>query len=527
MHFPRLLSVVCLLAGAALLQAQDHPYVKKPLRPVNINRGGTSPTVSLDGVFGVNNVNGPLVKFTFNSTHPAMYLELYPDITPKTVANFRRYINDGRYDKTFIHRSEPNFVLQGGGYYHTPYPYNHIPTYSPIENEFKLSNLPGTIAMAKLGGDLNSATSEWYFNLANNSFLDAPDQKFTVFGRLIYQGLAAAQQINRLPVANRNTSPNGPFARVPFTTIDNKNYEVRLEDAADLPFLKLTSGANGYLRISAGSSNAAVVKAELTSSGLKLTTGSGVGSATITVRATDPFGRAVETKFVASSVNPNLPTVGIVLVQPDTREGSTTPGRVRLTRTGSLTNKLPVTLNFAGSTAANGTDLKPVSTVATIPAGAASVDVAVTSINDTVLEGIERFAVTVSPSSAYNITPVRTASVVITDNDVPSVGMAILDAVATERTTDKAVVRFTRSGSTAASLAVALQFSGNAEAVKDFTPSPASFTIPAGQTTANLTIAAVADNVKEAAESIVLKAAPSRSYNAPVNELAIKLQNAP
>jgi peptidyl-prolyl cis-trans isomerase A (cyclophilin A) len=85
-------------------------------------------------------------------------------------------------------------VLQGGGFTVTNRGTTNalvltIPTFPPITNEFRigrrLSNVYGTIAMAKLDGDTNSATSQWFFNLANNSFLDAADTNdfFVVFGR--------------------------------------------------------------------------------------------------------------------------------------------------------------------------------------------------------------------------------------------------------------------------------------------------------------------------------------------------------
>jgi peptidyl-prolyl cis-trans isomerase A (cyclophilin A) len=73
-----------------------------------------------------------------------------------------------------------------------PAPYIHPnPTFPPIRNEFGVgahySNVYGTIAMAKLPGDTNSATSQWFINLTNNAFLDAPDSNnyFTVFGKVI------------------------------------------------------------------------------------------------------------------------------------------------------------------------------------------------------------------------------------------------------------------------------------------------------------------------------------------------------
>ena len=115
----------------------------------------------------------------------AVDVALFGQQKPITVANFLNYVNQGRYFKidptngqlasSFVHRSIPGFVIQGGGYLGTVNPGNpanaqptqvlHFPA---IQNEPGISNTRGTIAMAKIGGQPNSATSEWFINLANN-----------------------------------------------------------------------------------------------------------------------------------------------------------------------------------------------------------------------------------------------------------------------------------------------------------------------------------------------------------------------
>jgi cyclophilin family peptidyl-prolyl cis-trans isomerase len=107
-------------------------------------------------------------------------VRLYDTATPLNVANLLNYINSNRYDGTFIHRSIPGFVIQGGGYFYDA-PSNtapHIQQFDQVMNEPGISNLRGTIAMAKLpppeeggppNGGPNSATSEWFFNLSDNN----------------------------------------------------------------------------------------------------------------------------------------------------------------------------------------------------------------------------------------------------------------------------------------------------------------------------------------------------------------------
>ncbi len=116
-------------------------------------------------------------------------LELFDD-TPATQANFLGYVNDGDYNGVHMHRLVPGFVLQGGGYTWNGSFYDHIPTDPPVVNEFGRSNLDGTIAMAKVGDDPDSATSEFFFNYGDNSAnLDNQNGGFTVFARVLGNGM--------------------------------------------------------------------------------------------------------------------------------------------------------------------------------------------------------------------------------------------------------------------------------------------------------------------------------------------------
>jgi cyclophilin family peptidyl-prolyl cis-trans isomerase len=123
-----------------------------------------------------------------------------------------RYVQSGRYQNEFSHRLVPGFVLQGGGFTLSNNIISAIPTYPTITNEFgvgqKFSNVAGTIAMAKVGGDTNSASSQWFFNLVNNTFLDAPDTNnfFVVFGHVI-QGTNVLNLFNQFKNWSSNPAP--------------------------------------------------------------------------------------------------------------------------------------------------------------------------------------------------------------------------------------------------------------------------------------------------------------------------------
>jgi len=104
---------------------------------------------------------------------------------PKNVANFLTYVNNGDYDNSIFHRLIYGFVLQGGQYYSDGSKLLNIPANAPVVNEFKVSNTKYTVSMAKLGGQPNSATNNFFINLNNNSAnLDFTNDGFTVFGKI-------------------------------------------------------------------------------------------------------------------------------------------------------------------------------------------------------------------------------------------------------------------------------------------------------------------------------------------------------
>ncbi|KDC55560.1 peptidylprolyl isomerase [Pseudoalteromonas sp. S3431] len=119
-----------------------------------------------------------------NTSQGVIEINLFDQQTPKTVENFLSYVQDDSYNETVIHRSVSNFVIQGGGFTFSD-SLDAITTKPTVINEPVFSNVKGTIAMAKLSGDANSATSQWFFNITDNSAaLDTQNGGFTVFGQI-------------------------------------------------------------------------------------------------------------------------------------------------------------------------------------------------------------------------------------------------------------------------------------------------------------------------------------------------------
>lgn len=139
-------------------------------------------------------------------------VNLYDHATPTTVANFLDYVNNGAYTSAIVHRSVPGFVVQGGGYgFNLSWPATSIPANSAITNEPEFSNLRGTIAMAKTSQP-DSATNQWFFNLADNSAnLDVSNEGFTVFGEIVGNGTDVVDAIADLQRFNYGS----PFNELP------------------------------------------------------------------------------------------------------------------------------------------------------------------------------------------------------------------------------------------------------------------------------------------------------------------------
>ncbi len=156
-------------------------------------------------------------------------LELDPVAAPNTVANFFQYVSDGFYDGTVFHRvvNTPNpFVIQGGAFTSLgtgadPRLTEKTPR-AAIDSEANngRSNIRGTIAMALRGQDADSATDQFFINVADNTNLDNGPPPFTVFGNVV-EGLAVADAIVAVPVATVNVQAlqNGTLTTTSFDNV--------------------------------------------------------------------------------------------------------------------------------------------------------------------------------------------------------------------------------------------------------------------------------------------------------------------
>lgn len=152
--------------------------------------------------------SGTRVELVFDQG--SVVLELYADRAPRTVERFLSLVREGFYDDTLMHRLVADMLIQGGGYGADGRP---KPAKGRLVNEASngLSNLRGTIAMARKASDADSASAQFFINLVDNPAFDYRDANaahrmgFTVFGR-VFSGMEVVDALRKTP-----TGANGPF----------------------------------------------------------------------------------------------------------------------------------------------------------------------------------------------------------------------------------------------------------------------------------------------------------------------------
>ena len=225
----------------------------------------TSPvTIAITNQFDVTDVFGTVVKFETNAPVGSasgldtndFYVELNDVddptdssdvVTNLTAQNFLSYVNDDSYDNSVIHRSVTDFVVQGGGFSSPTLPADQLSSNpvaiaqeGPITNEPGNSNLRGTIAMAKLGGQPNSATNQWFINLSDNTFLDTDNGGYAVFGEVLGDGMTVVDVMGAAPTYDATSYyENGAYSDLPLWGLNADNIVlpqdfVKIEDITEL-----------------------------------------------------------------------------------------------------------------------------------------------------------------------------------------------------------------------------------------------------------------------------------------------------
>jgi len=154
-----------------------------------------------------------------HTNHGTITLELDAEKAPKTVENFLQYVRDGFFDGTIFHRVIDGFMIQGGGFEPDM---SQKPTRDAIENEAAngIKNEAYTIAMARTPNP-NSATAQFFINIANNSFLNftAPTPQgygYAVFGKVV-EGMDVVDKIKKVKTGSRSGHQDVPLEDIVIT----------------------------------------------------------------------------------------------------------------------------------------------------------------------------------------------------------------------------------------------------------------------------------------------------------------------
>ncbi|MFA4944010.1 MAG: peptidylprolyl isomerase [Lentisphaeria bacterium] len=155
-------------------------------------------------------------RVEFETSLGRFTVELFATEAPITVKNVLEYVDGGHYAGTIFHRVIPGFMIQGGGLLPDLSPKS---TRAPIKNEAAngLKNRRGTLSMARTSV-VDSATSQFFVNVADNAFLDHQDGSprgygYAVFGKVV-EGMAVVDKIVAVRTATQGMHQNVPVEPV-------------------------------------------------------------------------------------------------------------------------------------------------------------------------------------------------------------------------------------------------------------------------------------------------------------------------
>jgi cyclophilin family peptidyl-prolyl cis-trans isomerase len=254
----------------------------------------------------------------FSTVQGDVDIALFGQQTPITVANFLKYVDQGRYflqgNSSFVHYASPGFAIQGGLWIGTSNNQNgaiqptQVTPFSAIQNEPGISNTRGTIGMAQVGTNANSATSQWYINLADNGGaphnLDIRNHTskgdfgpYTVFGRVTNDTMSVVDAIAQVPnydFTSMNPSLSS-FSNLPLINYTRGN-PVQVEN-----LVLITSMSHIPVLTLSVSTDSPSATATLSGTRL-LVAGKSVGTTHVTVTATDLNGASVSQQFTVNVI---------------------------------------------------------------------------------------------------------------------------------------------------------------------------------------------------------------------------------
>jgi len=409
---------------------------------------------------------------------------------------------------------------------------------------------PGTFAITRTG-DLTKPLTVYY---SVSGTASADDYTPTLSGSVVFDANVASATIVISPVDDTikeqpetvilTLTPDlgyaiGTPASATVTIADNDGPQVRIEatdstaseagpdkgtftitrtgDLADPLTVKYLLGGtasagdytptlNGTVVLAAG---AASVTIDITP--VDDTTDEPTETVAITLLATPDYSLSVPFAATVMLFDNDLPTVKVQATDPSASETGPDAGTFTFTRVGDTTDSLTASYAIGGTASAN--DYTPALTGSvSFSAGAASSTITITPIDDTLDEPTETLVLALSLDAGYTIGTPASATVSITDNDLPAVSVQATDPGASETGPDPGTFTITRVGDLAVALTVNYTFGGTAS-TDDYTATPSgSIILGVGAASAAVVITPVDDTIPELAEAVVLTLSASANY---------------
>ena len=231
-------------------------------------------TLKLPKKFGASEAKGSVVEIQMNNPtgDEPFYLELFNQkgsaerVTKSTSKNFLKYVDGDLYDGSIFHRSVPGFVLQGGGFAAPVVSSSEggmpeeIKNFGTVDNQPGNSNVKGTIAMAKIGGQPDSATNQWFINLSDNDLLDSQNEGFTVFGKVLGDGMDVVEELASAEVFNFG----GVVSQLPLWSSPDTDFGVQPNDYVTVQSARKLSAKKQPFMLTVESSDEDLLKATVT-----------------------------------------------------------------------------------------------------------------------------------------------------------------------------------------------------------------------------------------------------------------------
>ncbi|MCZ8365414.1 MAG: M10 family metallopeptidase C-terminal domain-containing protein [Microcystis sp. LE19-251.1A] len=233
----------------------------------------------------------------------------------------------------------------------------------------------------------------------------------------------------------------------------------------------------------------------------------------LTLAAGTGYTVGTTTPVTGTITNDDFPSITLAVSPSSVTEDGTTNLVYTFTRTGVTTNSLTVNYSISG-TATNGTDYTSIPTSVTFAAGSSTATVTVDPTADTIVESDETVILTLAAGTGYTVGTPNAATGTITNDDLPSITLAVSPSSVTEDGTTNLVYTFTRTGVTTNTLTVNYTLGGTATLNTDYTRTGTTNTVTfaAGSATATVTVDPTADTTVESNETVILTLAAGTGY---------------